>query len=129
MANKRASEVAGDLAQHVGELVREELRVAGREMREKAARGRKGGVLIAAAGGLLLYAGGAALSGFVLMLSRVMPPWAAALVTSGVLTAVASALGAIGLGEARKALPLLPERAAEDAVSVAEAGTAVRPSP
>lgn len=94
-------------------------------MREKAARGRRGGVLMAAAGALLLSAGGAAVSGLVLMLSRVLPPWAAALVMSGVLTAVAGVVGVIGLGEARKALPLLPEQTAED---VAEAGTTVRPS-
>lgn len=69
------------------------------------------------------------MSGFGLMLSRVMPPWAAVLVTSGVLTGVAGVLGGIGLGEARNALPLLPERGAEDAAGMAQAGTAVRPSP
>lgn len=121
MANRKAGEVAGELAEHVGELVREELRIAGREMKEKAAQAGGGGALLAVAAALVLYAGGVAVGGLVLLLARVLPAWLAALVTSALLTGTAVVAGFFGANALRRTLPLLPERAAEDMAEAAEA--------
>ncbi|GHF32279.1 putative membrane protein YqjE [Amycolatopsis bartoniae] len=121
MADKRAGEVASGLAEQVGELVREEVRIAARELKQKATQAGGGATLVALAMTLALYAGGAAVGGAVLLLSKVMPAWLAALATSALLAGAAGVAGVLGAEQVRRTLPLLPERAAEDLAAAAEA--------
>lgn len=114
MPERRGTDVAGELVEQVGALVREELRLAVREMLDKARGAGVGGAFVVAAAITVLYAGALALSGFVLLLAKQLPPWLAALVASGVLTGVATVTGLAGVDRMRRALPLLPEQAVAD---------------
>lgn len=121
MADKRAGEATSGFAEQVGELVRAEVRIAAGELRQKAAQAGGGAVLVAVAATAVLYAGGAAISGGVLLLSKVMPAWLAAFVTSALLAGVAGVAGVLGAEQLRRTLPLLPERATEDLAAATEA--------
>lgn len=112
MADKPASELVSDLAQQASELVREELRLALTEMRTKAAKAGLGSALLLVAGVLVLYAGALVVSGVVLLLARVMPPWLSAVVVGAFLVVAAALAGAMGLERIQRALPLIPEQAA-----------------
>lgn len=112
MADKPASELVSDLAQQASELVREELRLALTEMRTKAAKAGLGSALLLVAGVLVLYAGALVVSGVVLLLARVMPPWLSAVVVGAFLVVAAALAGAMGLEGIQRALPLIPEQAA-----------------
>jgi Putative Actinobacterial Holin-X, holin superfamily III len=111
MADKPAGELANELADQVRTLVQTEMKVAATELRGKAKQAGAGGVLLLVAGALLLYAVGVALTAAVLALSRVMPSWLAATVTSSLLGATAAVAGWVGFDRLRSALPLLPEKA------------------
>lgn len=122
MADKPAGELASDLAKQASELVREELRLALTEMRDKVAKAGFGSALLLVAGILALYAGAVALAGMVLVLARIMPAWFAAAVIGALLVVTATVAGAIGLDRIQRAVPLIPEEAvagiAEDVKTV-----------
>jgi membrane protein len=122
VADKPAGELASDLAKQASELVREELRLALTEMRDKVAKAGFGSALLLVAGILALYAGAVALAGMVLVLARIMPAWFAAAVIGALLVVTATVAGAIGLDRIQRAVPLIPEEAvagiAEDVKTV-----------
>jgi membrane protein len=107
-------EAISDFSQQLGRLVREELRVALRELRQQAWRGRAGAVALGAAGVLALYAGGVLATGFVLLLARRLPPWLAAALAGAMLSALAALAGRFGLEELREVLRVVPEQAAAE---------------
>ncbi|MEV0257050.1 phage holin family protein [Streptomyces sp. NPDC050732] len=95
----------------LSELVRQEMRLAGQEMAEKGKRAGRGGGLLGAAGaisyiGLMALAATAAAA-----LSLTMPVWAAALIVTGVLFAVAGVLAALGRKQLARAAPPVPQKA------------------
>jgi hypothetical protein len=104
-------ELVGQATEQVSRLVRQEMALAKEELAEKGRRAGRGGGLLGAAGavgyaGLLaLAATGAA------ALSLVLPVWAAALIVTGVLFAIAAVLAATGRAQLRRAAPPTPERA------------------
>jgi anti-sigma factor RsiW len=117
MANKDkgAAELAGDLTDQVAKLVRREIRIAASELGQKGRQAGLGAALLTFAGMLALYAGGVLVSGLQLMLSKVLPPWLASIVTAALLSATAGAAGALGLQQVRESLPLIPEQAMANA--------------
>ncbi|HEX4724765.1 MAG TPA: phage holin family protein [Pseudonocardiaceae bacterium] len=122
MATRRTSDIAGDMAENLSRLIREELRLAGDELRAKATRAGTGGTLLAVAGVLALYAGACVLAGLAALLGRVLPRWLAAVVVGGALGTAAGVIGAAGVAEVRRGLPLAPESAATSLAAAADAG-------
>ncbi|WP_329225918.1 MULTISPECIES: phage holin family protein [unclassified Streptomyces] len=96
------------------ELVRGELRLAQAEMKEKGRRYGKGGGLF----------GGAGVAGFLMLealvvtaiaaLAVVLPVWAAALIVTAVLGAIAALMALTGKRQVDKAAPPAPEQAIEN---------------
>ncbi|MFJ8865006.1 phage holin family protein [Streptomyces sp. NPDC102473] len=115
-----ASETApvGELVERAShqltELVRGELRLAQAEMKEKGRRYGKGGGLF----------GGAGVAGFLMLealvvtaiaaLAVVLPVWAAALIVTAVLGAIAALMALTGKRQVDRAAPPAPEQAIEN---------------
>ncbi|GAA3565627.1 phage holin family protein [Amycolatopsis ultiminotia] len=108
-----ASDLVSQLSDQGRRLIRDELRLAGFELRDKGKRMGLGAGMAGAAG-LLALAGGAVLvAAAVLALALVLPGWAAALVVAGALFVIAGAAGLLGRAKIAGASPPLPEEAIE----------------
>ncbi|MFD7713959.1 phage holin family protein [Streptomyces sp. NPDC059785] len=104
-------ELVGQATEQLSQLVRQEMSLAKEELTEKGRRAGRGGGLLGAAGAVG-YVGLIALSGTgVAALSLVLPVWAAALIVTGVLFAVAGVLAVTGRAQLRQATPPTPETA------------------
>lgn len=104
-------ELVGQASEQLSRLVRQEVALAKEELAEKGRRAGRGGGLLGAAGavgyaGLLALAATAAAA-----LSLVLPVWAAALIVTAVLFALAGLLAATGRAQLRRAAPPTPEEA------------------
>ena len=119
-----ASNLVGALTQDVSALVREEIRAAQAELAGKGRRAGRGGALLAGAGVLGALATGSSAVFLLRALDRVLPPRTAAAVLTVLYAGGAAALGAAGVGELRRAMPLVPE---ETVSSLREDVEAVRP--
>jgi hypothetical protein len=104
-------ELVGRATEQLSLLVRQEVSLAKEELAEKGRRAGRGGGLFGAAGAVG-YVGLMTLSAAgVAALSLILPVWAAALIVTAVLLAVAGALAAAGRGQFRRAAPPAPESA------------------
>ena len=106
-------EIARQLPEQVTRLVREELRLAQLEMRQKGKRASVGAGMLGGGGIVAFYGVAAVLATVVLLLAKVMPAWAGALIVGGGLLAVAAALAGSGRKQVQKAAPPMPQQAAE----------------
>ncbi|AYA21404.1 phage holin family protein [Streptomyces alfalfae] len=114
-AHEQAQHSVGELIERattqLSDLVRQEMRLAGREMAEKGKRAGRGGGLLGAAGAVS-YIGLMALAATaVAALSLALPVWASALIVTGVLFAVAGVLAVMGRGQLARAVPPTPQEA------------------
>ncbi len=101
------SRITGDL----GQLVRDEMRLAQAEMTQKAKRAGLGAGLFGGAGLIVAYAIGAFVAAAILALAGPMPGWAAALIIGGALLLVAAVAALIGKREVGQAVPPVPTQA------------------
>lgn len=108
---RSTGELVGELSEQVSRLVRDEVRLAWREVQRKGAHARTGAGLFGAAGVLAVYGGGAVLAGLVLLLAMVLPAWLAALAIGGGLLLVAALTALVGRSQLRRAAPPVPDRA------------------
>ncbi|KUL25197.1 phage holin family protein [Streptomyces regalis] len=104
-------ELVGQASEQLSRLVRQEVALAKEELAEKGRRAGRGGGLLGAAGafayaGLLFLAATATAA-----LSLTLSVWAAALIVTAVLFAVAGLLAATGRAQLRRAAPPTPEEA------------------
>ncbi|MER6788013.1 phage holin family protein [Streptomyces sp. NPDC000658] len=107
--HRTVGELVGQATEQLSLLVRQELTLAKAELTEKGRRAGRGGGLLGVAGAFG-YAGLLALAGTaVAALSLVLPVWAAALVVTAVLFAIAAVLGVAGRAQLRRAAPPTPE--------------------
>ncbi|MCD7437841.1 phage holin family protein [Streptomyces lincolnensis] len=104
-------ELVGQASEQLSRLVRQEVALAKEELAEKGRRAGRGGGLIGAAGAVA-YAGFLALAATAAAaLSLTLPVWAAALIVTGVLFALAGLLAVTGRAQLRRATPPTPEEA------------------
>ncbi|MFD3500681.1 phage holin family protein [Streptomyces sp. NPDC058676] len=104
-------DLVGQATEQVSRLVRQEVALAKEELAEKGRRAGRGGGLLGAAGAVG-YAGFLALAATAAVaLSLVLPLWAAALIVTAVLFALAGLLAATGRAQLRRATPPTPEEA------------------
>ncbi len=106
-----AGELVSRLSQQVSQLVRDELRLALAELKQKGKRAGIGAGLAGAAGVISLFGLGALVVAVIAALALVLPVWAAALIVGGVLLVLAGLLGLAGVGQVKRATPPTPEQA------------------
>jgi MFS family permease len=107
----------GDLVQRLSQqtatLVRQEMRLAQAEMKEKGKRAGIGAGLFGAAGVMALAALGAFVAGLILLLGEVVAMWVSAFVVTAVLGLVAAVMALTGKKQVAEAVPPKPEAAIE----------------
>jgi uncharacterized membrane protein YqjE len=111
---RSTAELVHDLTEQFSHLARTEMRLAVREVQEKAKHAGKGAANIGAAGVLAGYGLAIVFAGLVLLLALVLPAWAAALIVGGALLAIAAIAVFVARGQFRKSTPPLPEEALAD---------------
>ena len=108
---------AGDLVQRLSQqtasLVRQELRLAQVELKEKGKRAGIGAGLFGGAGVIALYGGGAAVAGVILVIAQAVAMWIAAFITAGALFLIAGAMALSGKNQVAQATPPKPDAAIE----------------
>jgi MFS family permease len=92
--------------------VRQEIRLAQAEMREKGKHLGVGAGLVGGGGLVALYGIGVLLAAVVMLLATALEPWVAALIVAVVLLIVAAILALVGRKQVEQATPPLPEEAA-----------------
>ncbi|WP_329192492.1 MULTISPECIES: phage holin family protein [unclassified Streptomyces] len=97
-------------SQQISELVREEMRLARAEMTQKGKRYGKGGGLFGAAGLVGVLAAQALVATCIVALALVLPVWAAALIVTAVLGAIAAWMALSGKKQIAKAGTPAPEQ-------------------
>ncbi|MFF1487135.1 phage holin family protein [Streptomyces sp. NPDC058319] len=109
--DRSVGELVHDATEQLSLLARQEVALAKEELTAKGRRMGRGGGLLGVAGALA-YVGLFALAGTgVAALSLVLPVWAAALIVTGVLFALAGLLALTGRAQLRRAGPPTPQRA------------------
>ena len=122
MANERkpataedrpVAELITELSQQTSRLVRDELRLAQAELKEKGRHAGRGAGLFGGAGLLAFFGAAGLITTAILALSLVLPAWASALIVSVVLLIAAGIAALIGKKEVKQAGPPAPEAAVE----------------
>jgi uncharacterized membrane protein YqjE len=103
-------ELVGQATEQLSRLVRQEVALAKVELAEKGKRVGRGGGMLGAAGAIA-YVGLFALAGTATAaLSLALPVWAAALIVTALLFAIAGVLAMTGRAQLRRAAPPTPEQ-------------------
>lgn len=128
LAERSVAELVRTATDQVSELVRLEMRLAQLEMAAKSKRFGFGGALLSAAGAFALVALMAGAATVAAALAVAVPVWAATLITSVLLLAVAGQLTLMGRKQLRRATPVRPEQAiAEARASAGHLAESMRP--
>jgi len=106
-------QLTGDLSQQVSRLVRDEIRLAQVEMRDKGRRFGKGAGLMGAGGVTAAFGFGCLVAAGVLALDLVLPTWLSAVIVGAALLIVAGVVGAAGRSQMRRGTPPMPREAME----------------
>ena len=104
-------ELVSQLSEQVSHLVRDELRLAQAELKQKGKQVGIGAGLAGAGGLLSLFGLSALVVAVIAALALVLPVWAAALIVSGVLLLLAGLLALAGIGQVKRGTPLTPDEA------------------
>lgn len=110
---RSTSELVHDLSDQVSTLVRDELRLAAAEVKDKGKHAGIGVGMFGSAGVVALYGVLVALAGAVLALALVVPAWLAAIIVAAVLFLIAGVLALAGRSQVRRGLPPVPEQAVD----------------
>lgn len=106
-------QLVSQVSQQIPELIRSEIRLAQAELTEKGKKAGLGAGMFGAAGLVALYGVGALIATLILVLAVWLPAWAAALIVTVVLFAIAGVAALLGKKNVEKATPPKPERAIE----------------
>jgi len=106
VADRSTAELVNDLTAQFSHLARTEVRLAVREVQEKAKHAGIGVVSIGAAGVLALYGLAVVLAGLVLLLAMAVPAWVAAMIVAAVVFLAAGTAALVARGQFRKGAPM-----------------------
>jgi hypothetical protein len=106
------SELVQRASQQTSELVRQEIRLAEAELKDKSRKLGRGAGLLGAGGLMAVYGGATLIAAAALGLATAIAPWLAALIVGLVILAISAGLALVGKNEASQALPPRPEQAA-----------------
>ncbi len=112
-AQASTGELVVRLTDDIRTLVRDEIRLAQLELKNKAKRAGIGSGLFGAAGVIALLGSATLIAFAVLALGLVLPYWASALIVGVVLLLAAGALALVGKQQIGKAVPPTPDDAIE----------------
>lgn len=104
-------ELTSDLGEQLSRLIRDEMRLAQAELKEKGKRAGIGAGLFGGAGLVSFFGLGCLITAAVLALALVLPDWLAALIIGVALLAVAAVAALMGKGQVQQASPPLPTEA------------------
>jgi uncharacterized membrane protein YqjE len=104
------AELVNRMSQQTSQLVREELRLAQAELREKGKHAGLGAGLFSGAGLLAFFGGACLIATAILALALALPDWLAALIVAVVLFAAAGVAALLGRKRVQQATPPKPER-------------------
>jgi uncharacterized membrane protein YqjE len=111
LGDESVGELVQRASRQTAELIRQEIRLAQVELKDKGQRIGLGAGLVGA-GALIAFYGGATLVGAaVLGLATALEPWLAALVVGTTLAVIGGILALLGRRKAAEALPPTPEEA------------------
>jgi hypothetical protein len=111
LGDESVSELVQRASRQTAELIRQEIRLAQVELKDKGQKFGMGAGLVGA-GALVAFYGGAALIGAaVLGLAMALEPWLAALIVGITLVMIGGILALVGRRKAAEALPPTPEEA------------------
>lgn len=111
--DRSVAELIRHASEQTSQLVRDELRLAQAELREKGKHAGKAAGMVGGAGFVALYGVGAVIAAAILLLAEVLQAWAAALIVGAVLLLVAAVLGLLGRKQVKQAVPPVPEQAVQ----------------
>lgn len=106
-------QLTGELSQQVSRLVRDEIRLAQVEMKDKGKRFGRGAGLMGAGGVIALFGVGCLVAAAVLGLDLAWPTWLSAIVIGAILLIIAAVVGATGRHQMRQGTPPMPREAIE----------------
>ncbi|WP_109530252.1 MULTISPECIES: phage holin family protein [Nocardia] len=109
--SRSVTELVEDASAQITGLVRDEIRLAGLEMRTKGQRFGRGAGLAGAGALLAWYGGGALVAAVVLALALAVPGWAAASIVGAVLLVAGALLALAGKKDVQQASPPVPSEA------------------
>ena len=104
-------ELVAQASQQISDLIRQELRLAMIEVKDKGRHAGKGARMFGGAGVVALYGGAALVLAAIAALALTLPLWAAALIIGVILLIVAAVLALAGRGQVKQAMPPLPREA------------------
>ena len=110
-ADMSMGELVSSLSEQTSRLVRDEIRLATKELQEKGKHAGLGVGMFGAAGVTALFGVGALVATAIGALSLAMDVWAAALIVAVVLFAVAGILALTGKKQVKQAVPPAPQQA------------------
>jgi uncharacterized membrane protein YqjE len=113
VTDQSISELVQRASEQISTLVRDEIALAKAELTEKGKHAGIGVGLFGGGGVLALYGTGALIATLIIVLAEWMPLWAAALIVTVVLFAVAGVLALLGKKQVTKAVPPEPTAAIE----------------
>ena len=107
------AELVKQLSEQSSRLARQEMELAKAELTTKGKRAGIGAGMFGGAGVVGLYVVGALIATVILLLSKAMTAWLAALIVTVVLAAIAGVLALQGRKKVQQATPPMPEAATE----------------
>ncbi|GAA4661881.1 phage holin family protein [Amycolatopsis dongchuanensis] len=110
--DRSIAQLIQDLSEQMRRLVRDELRLATEELKQKGRHAGLGAGLAGFAGITAFFGAAVLIAAAVLGLALVLPGWAAAVIIGGALLVVAGIAGLVGTRQLKAAVPPIPEEAA-----------------
>ena len=108
-------ELVAQASQQISDLVRQEMRLAMIEIKDKGRHAGKGAGMFGGAGAVALYGVAALVLAAIAALALVLPLWASALIVGVILLIVAAALALAGRSQVKQAMPPVPREAMDSA--------------
>jgi hypothetical protein len=115
VSDQSVAELVKNATEQLSELVRQELRLAVAEMKDKGRHAGIGAGMFGGAALIALYGAGAVLIAAIAALALVLPVWASALIIGVALLIVAAVLALTGRNQVTRATPPLPDQTLDNA--------------